>query len=77
MPNDETSIMDELRSALDREPFEPFRIVTTSGKSYDVTDPHGVAVGKLRIGLFPPPAETWFMIRSSEIVALESIQTAA
>lgn len=27
-----------LEAALQKDPFEPFRIVTTSGKSYDITE---------------------------------------
>jgi len=71
------TILEDLHIALDRDPFEPFRIVTTSGKSYEVLNPHTVAVGKAQISLFPPPAETWIMLRNSEIVALESIQKVA
>jgi hypothetical protein len=34
----------EIKSRLQRTPFEPFRIVTTSGESYDVpTGDHGFA----------------------------------
>ena len=29
----------ELRSRLDREPFEPFRVHVTDGRHYDIRDP--------------------------------------
>ena len=67
----------ELREHLDKDPFEPFRIVTSSGDKYLVENPHNVAFGESRIGLFPPKTNIWIVIRLNQITALESAQEAA
>ena len=49
----------DLESELKKEPFQPFRIVTTNGKTYDITakDRPLILVGKrtVIIGLRVPP----------------------
>ncbi len=42
-------IADEIRELLNREPFEAFRFHLTSGTSFDVRDPNGVALGQKRV----------------------------
>ncbi len=70
-------MIQELRDLLDKEPFEPFRIVTSSGDKYDVENPHNVAFGESRIGLFPPHTNRWIVIRLNQITAFESASEAA
>jgi hypothetical protein len=36
----------DLQHALRKRPFEPFRIIVTAGKTYDVTHPERILVGK-------------------------------
>lgn len=65
----------ELRLRLDREPFEPFRVNTSDGRRYDVTDPQ-MAV----------PTDTRFFIVFNrggfvdivlrQITSIESVQAA-
>ena len=44
----------DIRDTLRREPFEPFRIVTSSGESYSVRDPQSVAIMKSRLFIALP-----------------------
>jgi hypothetical protein len=39
-------MIDRLREYLDREPFQPFRILTTSGTGYEAQTPHSVAIAE-------------------------------
>ncbi len=46
----QTVLFAKVRARLNRVPFEPFRIVTTSGKSYDVpTADHAGVLPRLRM----------------------------
>ncbi len=62
----DTSMMapQDLESELRKRPFQPFRIVTTSGKSYDITekDVPLLLVGKrtVIIGLRVPETDPYF-----------------
>jgi hypothetical protein len=42
-------VIELLRELLHRKPFRPIRIVTRSGKRYDVSDQLRVAIGKSRL----------------------------
>ena len=45
-------IVESIRELLDREPFVPFRLVSSSGKACDVADPHSAALLKSEADLF-------------------------
>ena len=66
---------DEVRTLLDRHPFEPFRIRLTSGDAYDVQDPHSVALMKNRLFL-ALPTDRSVLVPYLHIAALESVQAA-
>lgn len=75
----------DLESELKKEPFQPFRIVTTSGKSYDITikDRPLLLVGKraVVIGLRVPETDPYFdryeVVSLVHIVRLEPIPVSA
>jgi hypothetical protein len=72
----------ELESELRKKPFQPFRIVTTLGKTYDITerDLPMIMVGKraVFIGLRVPETDPYFdryeVVSLVHIVRLEPIQ---
>jgi hypothetical protein len=70
-------MLDDIRELMDKQPFEPFRIVLTSGDRIQIDNPHNLAVGDARIGYFPPRSNRWIMIRSNQIAMLESADQAA
>jgi hypothetical protein len=53
---------EELRDTLKEQPFQPFRIVLTDGKGYDIRHPDLLWVGKrvAHVGLTGDPSETYF-----------------
>ncbi|HEY7311425.1 MAG TPA: hypothetical protein VH643_18835 [Gemmataceae bacterium] len=71
----------DLESELKKEPFQPFRIVTTTGKTYDITDKDRplLWIGKrvVLIGLRVPETDPYFdryeVVSLVHIVRLEPI----
>ena len=71
----------DLESELNKEPFQPFRIVTATGKTYDITetDPPLLLVGKrsVIIGLRVPETDPYFdryeVVSLVHIIRLEPI----
>ena len=70
-------MIEDLKELLDRQPFEPFRIVTTSGDTYDVASPYDGALMDDRIFYAFPGGATWVFICMSQITALEAVSKAA
>lgn len=62
---------------LERDPFQPFRIVMTSGTGYDVTNPHLIALGQSQITVYHPRSDRFSMLRMNQIAAIESLDQAA
>ena len=56
------------------EPFEPFRIVTTSGEKYLIEDPESLIIGDLKIFYCVPRSDSVVYIRKNQIVAIEEFQ---
>jgi hypothetical protein len=71
----------DLESELKKEPFQPFRIVTTNGKTYDITEKDRplVWIGKrvVLIGLRVPETDPYFdryeVVSLVHIIRLEPI----
>lgn len=70
-------MLDQMKEALRREPFQPFRIITTSGDRYDVLDPLSVAVAETYLFYAFPKSDRSAHLRLNQIVAIETLQTAA
>jgi hypothetical protein len=69
-------ILESLKELVDKEPFQPFRIVTASGDKYEIVDPHLVAIGKDQIFIYTA-GDHFVFVRNRQITAVESIRTAA
>ncbi len=69
-------MLDSIRELLDRDPFVPFRIVLTSGKEYEVNDPHLVALGQTLINIFAPKSDNWSELRLNQISSIDVGQAA-
>jgi len=63
----------ELREFLNRDPFEPFRILLTSGDRYDIIDPISVAVGKNRAFAFFTDRDAWTFFAYLHVAAVEGL----
>jgi hypothetical protein len=57
---------------LEKEEFQPFRIITTSGVRYTVKHPHLVAVGEKKIFIFGK-GDQFIFINNAQIASVESL----
>jgi hypothetical protein len=73
---EDISIFEEIKAALERRPFIPFTIVTTSGDRYEITGLHQVAVARLVVIILPPDS-TSIYLQTNQIVAVEIAAPAA
>ena len=62
-----------IREMLSREPFEPFRIVTSAGESFIVRDPHTVALMKSEVFIAQPRTDRRTFIPLLHVVTVETI----
>jgi hypothetical protein len=69
-------MFETLREMLNREPFMAFRIVLTSGKEYDISNPELVAVGETQITVYAPRSDRFSILRVNQIASIESAQAA-
>jgi len=70
-------MLEQLREYLHREPFQPFRIVTTSGHAYEVQSPDSVAIAESFLFYCFPHSDKSAHVRLNQVVALETLQAAA
>ena len=67
---------EEIKDLLERVPFEPFFIVTSSGERYLVDNPHAVALMTGRVFIAPKDEKLAF-VKIGQITALEAGPMAA
>jgi hypothetical protein len=69
-------MLNDLKEFLDREPFLPFRIVLTSGSSYEVTSPYQIAIGQTQLDYYFPKSDRKAVLRMNQIAAFEDSEPA-
>jgi hypothetical protein len=62
-----------IREMLDRDPFEPFRIVTSAGEAFIIRDPHTVALMKSEVFIAHPRTDRRTFIPLLHVVTVETI----
>ncbi len=70
-------MLDTIRQLLDREPFQPFRIVLTSGDRYEVPDPHLVAILESQVFYAHPESDRFSFVRVNQIAAVDILPNVA
>ncbi len=70
-------MIEQLKELLDREPFQPFRIILSNGDHYDVVDPHLLALGQSQIVFCFPRSDRLAYLRMNQIAAMETMPSAA
>ena len=70
-------MLDDLKELLRVEPFVPFRIVLTSGTTYDVTSPYQIAIGQTQLDYYFPKSDRKAIVRQNQIAAYETLERAA
>lgn len=63
-----------IRELLHQEPFERFRIVTSSGESYIIRNPELVAMMKSRLFIALPDGDRWSFVNYLHISAVDAIR---
>lgn len=61
----------DLRDLLEREPFEPFRVVMTSGEAYRVTNPGMATLLKSQVFIALHDGEKWVFCPYLHIATVE------
>lgn len=67
-------MLDDLKQWLDNDPFVPFRVVLTSGGSFDVTSPYQLAIGKTQFDYYFPASDRKATVRLNEMVSIETLE---
>lgn len=62
----------DIKERLSREPFEAFRIRSSSGETYDITSPFLVALMKSKVFIAYPNSDRWAELSYLHIASLES-----
>jgi hypothetical protein len=69
-------MVNDLKDYLDREPFSPFRIILTSGNTYEVTSPYQIAIGQTQLDYYFPRSDRKAVLRMNQIAAFEDSEPA-
>jgi len=67
---------DEIKSLLKRTPFRPFRIVASSGVTYEVTNPDLVVVMKSEVFIAFPGEDRWAFVPLLHVAGVETFHAA-
>ncbi len=67
-------MIDDLKQFLDREPFVPFRLIVTSGGSYEVSSPYQIAIGATQFDYYFPRSDRKATVRLNQLVAIETLE---
>ena len=59
-----------------RDDFRPFKIITSAGLAYDITDPAGLALGKSELFYYFPRSDRSIHIPYTHIATIEEPNTA-
>lgn len=69
-----STIAENIREYLNREPFQPFRLVTTSGKEYEVKNQNSAALLRSEVFVVLPDGDQWAHVPFLHIASIETIR---
>ena len=69
-----SATVENLRDLLEREPFLPFRLVMSSGKSYEVARPNLAMLLKSEVFVAFPDGERWAHVPYLHISSIETVR---
>jgi hypothetical protein len=67
---------ESLESLIQRDEFRPFRIITTAGLGYDITDPGALALGKSELFYYFPRSDRSIHVPYAQIATIEETTAA-
>ena len=68
------AIAQTIRELLGRDPFEPFRILTSGGESFTIRDPLTVAMLKSEVFIAEPKSDRWTFLPLLHISGVDSLR---
>jgi len=74
MEDKDLTIVDTIKGLRRKEPFDPFRIVTTSGDKYLVESAENMVIGVSQIIYCYPGSDKFVFIRINQLVAVEQFE---
>jgi hypothetical protein len=69
-------MLESLRNMARKDPFEPFKIILTSGKEYEVQHELSIAIGPRTVFYYYPKSERHAFFPLKEIAAVETLEPA-
>ena len=66
-------MLDTIRELLGRDPFQPFRLVLTSGDRYQVRNPALVVLMQSQMFIAEPKSDRFHLLRMNQIAAVEAM----
>jgi hypothetical protein len=67
-------MIEQIQELLRKDPFTPFRLILTSGNSYDVLSPWMLAFGNTEIAYFYPKSDRLAELRINLLATLETLE---
>ena len=67
-------MLDDLKEWLGNDPFVPFRVVVTSGGTYEVTSPYQLAIGHTQFDYYFPKSDRKATVRLNQLVSIETLE---
>ena len=64
---------ENIQELLNREPFLPFRLIMSSGKTYEVVSPNSAALLKSEVFVVFPDGERWAHVPFLHIASIETV----
>jgi len=67
-------MLDKMTELIRSEPFVPFRLILTSGSTYDVYAPLMIAAGKTQMTYYFPKSDKIAHLRINQLAAIETLE---
>ncbi len=66
-------MLDDVQQLLDKDPFVAFRVILTSGSTYDVMSPLQLVPGEAKLSYFFARSDRVAIFRLNQLVAIETL----
>lgn len=70
---DMSATAENIRELLNRDPFLPFRLIMTRGKTYEVVGPNSAVLLKSEVFIIFPDGERWAHVPFLHIASIETV----
>ena len=67
-------MLERIKELLQNDPFMPFRLIISSGHTYEVTSPYMLALGQTRMTYYFPKSDRQADVRLNQLVSVETLE---